>query len=150
MIHPSDTPPDGDFASYVERLTGANAAAGAREDLLIPSPRRDASHPSQSQPPSRFSASSGTPSVAAAAAPVTGISLLTHIKWVVGLWIATQALAGLVPGAGFLFLPALLAYAAWVIFKVNRNSSGALVRRLRELARQAAEEAKKNQHFRQK
>ncbi|MEO8390421.1 hypothetical protein [Polaromonas sp.] len=88
--------------------------------------------------------------MAAAAAPVTGISLLTHIKWVVGLWIATQALAGLVPGAGFLFLPALLAYAAWVIFKVNRNSSGALVRRLRELARQAAEEAKKNQHFRQK
>ncbi len=81
---------------------------------------------------------------------MAGMSLLTHIKWVVGLWIVTQALARFVPGTGFLFFPALLAYAAWVIFKVNRSSSGALVRRLRELARQAAEEAKKNQQTRQK
>lgn len=143
MNHPSDTPPDGDFASYVERLTGANASAGAREDLLKPQGAKGAA--AQSSPPSRFSASSGTPSVKPASAPVAGISLLTHVKWVVGLWIATQALSRLVPGAGFLFLPALLAYAAWVIFKVNRNSSGALVHRLRELARQAAEEAQKNQ-----
>ena len=148
MIHPSDTPPDGDFASYVERLTGANAAAGAREDLLKPQGSKDAS--ASSQPPSRFSASSGTPSVKAVAAPLAGMSILTHAKWVVGLWIATQALARLVPGAGFLFLPALLVYAAWVIFKVNRNSSGALVQRLRELARQAAEEAQKNQTSRKK
>lgn len=152
MIHPSDTPPNGDFASYVERLTGANAAAGAREDLLKHQAPKDASSSSQppSQPPSRFSASSGTPSVKEMAAPLTGISILTHIKWVVGLWIATQALARLVPGAGFLFLPALLGYAAWVIFKVNRNSSGALLQRLRELAREAAEEAQKNQKTRKK
>lgn len=148
MIHPSDTPPNGDFASYVERLTGANAAAGAREDLLKHQAPKEA--PSSSQPPSRFSASSGTPSVKETAAPLAGISILTHIKWVVGLWIATQALARLVPGAGFLFLPALLGYAAWVIFKVNRNSSGALMQRLRELAREAAEEAQKNQKTRKK
>jgi hypothetical protein len=54
------------------------------------------------------------------------------------------------PGAGFLFLPALLVYGAWVFFKINRNSSGALVQRLRELARQAAEEAQKNQQPRKK
>ena len=148
MIHHSDTPPDGDFASYVERLTGANASAGAREDLFKPHGPQDAA--TQSSPPSRFSASSGTPSVKSVAAPLAGISLLTHIKWVLGLWIATQVLAKFVPGAGFLFMPALLAYAAWVIFKVNRNSSGALVQRLRELARQAAEEAKKNQQSGQK
>lgn len=148
MIHPSDTPPDGDFASYVERLTGANATAGAREDLLKPQGPKDVS--ASSQPPSRFSASSGTPSVKATAAPVAGMSILTHIKWVVGLWIGTQALAAFVPGAGFLFLPALLAYAVWVIFTVNRNSSGALVQRLRELARQVAEEAQKNQQSRKK
>jgi hypothetical protein len=99
MIHPSDTPPDGDFASYVERLTGANAAAGAREDLFKPQASKDVA--SSIQPPSRFAASSGTPSVKAVAAPLAGISLLTHIKWVVGLWIATQALAKFVPGAGF-------------------------------------------------
>jgi hypothetical protein len=137
MNHPSDTPPDGDFARYVERLTGANAAAGAREDLL--KPQADVS----ANP--RFSASSGTPSVKAALAPLAGASFLTHVKWVVALWIATQALSMVVPGAGFLFLPALLAYGAWVVFKANRDSSGALVQRLRELARQAAEEAQKNQ-----
>jgi hypothetical protein len=148
MNHPSDTPPDGDFASYVERLTGANAAAGAREDLLKPQGPKDVSSPSQ--PPSRFSASSGTPTVNAASTPVAGMPVLTHIKWVVGLWIGTQALAAFVPGASFLFLPALFAYAAWAIFTVNRNSSGALVQRLRELARQAAEEAQKNQQSRKK
>ncbi|WP_411881218.1 hypothetical protein [Polaromonas sp. YR568] len=142
MNHPSDTPPDGDFASYVERLTGANAAAGAREDLLKP----------QAGPSSnpRFSASSGTPSVKAALAPLAGVSFLTHVKWVVALWIATQALSEVLPGAGFLFLPALVAYGAWVVFKANRNSSGALVQRLRELARQAAEEAQKNQQPKKK
>jgi hypothetical protein len=148
MIHPSDTPPDGDFASYVERLTGANATAGAREDLLKPQGPKDVS--ASSQPPSRFSAGSGAPPAKTVATPLAGISLLTHIKWVVGLWIATQALARLVPGTGFLFLPALLAYAAWVIFKVNRNSSGAFVQRLRELAREAAEEAQKNQQAKKK
>ena len=150
MIHPSDTPPDGDFASYVERLTGANAAAGDREDLLKPQGAKDVSSPSSSQPPSRFSASSGTPSVKAASTPAAGMPILTYIKWVVGLWIGTQALAAFVPGAGFLFIPALFAYAAWVIFTLNRNSSGALVQRLRELARQAAEEAQKNQQSRKK
>ena len=142
MNHPSDTPPDGDFASYVERLTGANAAAGAREDLLKPQQGVSANP--------RFSASSGTPSVKEALAPLAGVSFLTHVKWVVALWIATQALSRVVPGAGFLFLPALLAYGAWVVFKANRNSSGALVQRLRELARQAAEEAQKNQQPRKK
>lgn len=150
MIHPSDTPPDGDFASYVERLTGANTAAGAREDLLKAQGANDVSSSSSSQAPSRFSASSGTPSVKIPSTPVAGMPMLTHIKWVVGLWIGTQVLAAFVPGAGFLFIPALLAYAAWVIFTVNRNSSGALVQRLRELARQAAEEAQKNQQSRKK
>ncbi len=148
MIHPSNTPPNGDFAAYVERLTGANAAAADREDLLKPQGPKEPS--ASTQPPSRFSASSGTPPVQTGSAPLAGISLLTHIKWVIGLWIATQALARLVPGAGFLFFPALLAYAAWVIFKANRNSSGALVQRLRDLARQAAEEAQKNQQPRKK
>lgn len=142
MNHPSDTPPDGDFASYVERLTGANAAAGAREDLLKPQAGVSANP--------RFSASSGTPSVKASLAPLAGLSFLTHVKWVVALWIATQALSEVLPGAGFLFLPALVAYVAWVVFKANRDSSGALVQRLRELARQAAEEAQKNQQPKKK
>ena len=142
MNHPSDTPPDGDFASYVERLTGANAAAGAREDLLKP-------QASASSNP-RFSASSGTPSVKAALAPLAGVSFFTHVKWVVALWIATQALSVVLPGAGFLFLPALLVYGAWVVFKANLNAPGALAQRLIELSRQVAEEARKNQQPKKK
>jgi hypothetical protein len=137
MNHPSDTPPDGDFASYVERLTNANAAAGAREDLFKPQekPARHAAPP----------AGTATPPANPLPAAAGGAAFLTHVKWVVVLWIATQALSAVLPGAGFLFLPALLAYGAWAIFQANRQSSGALLQRLRELARQAAEEAQKNQ-----
>lgn len=139
MNLPSNTPPDGDFASYVERLTHANASAGAREDLLKPQEKTSLRAPSAS------AASAATPPVKPASAVATGAAFLTHVKWVVVLWIATQVLDEVLPGAGFLFLPALLVYGAWAIFQANRRSSGALVQRLRELARQAAEEAQKNQ-----
>ena len=139
MNLPSNTPPDGDFASYVERLTHANASAGAREDLLKPQEKTSL------RTPSAAAASTAAPPSKPASAVATGAAFLTHVKWVVVLWIATQALSAVLPGAGFLFLPALLAYGAWAIFQANRQSSGALVQRLRELARQAAEEAQKNQ-----
>ena len=139
MNLPSNTPPDGDFASYVERLTHANASAGPREDLLKPPEKASLRAPSAS------AASAATPPVKPASAVATGAAFLTHVKWVVVLWIATQALSAVLPGAGFLFLPALLAYGAWAIFQANRQSSGALEQRLRELARQAAEEAQKHQ-----
>lgn len=137
MNLPSNTPPDGDFASYVERLTHANASAGAREDLLKPPEKASLRAPSP--------ASAVTPPVKPASALATGAAFVTHVKWVVVLWIATQVLDEVLPGAGFLFLPALLVYGAWAVFQANRQSSGALVQRLRELARQAAEEAQKNQ-----
>ena len=137
MNLPSNTPPDGDFASYVERLTHANASAGPREDLLKPQEKASLRAAS--------AASSAALPVKPASAVATGAAFLTHVKWVVVLWIATQVLDEVLPGAGFLFLPALLVYGAWAIFQANRRSSGALVQRLRELARQAAEEAQKNQ-----
>lgn len=144
MMHASDTPPDGDFARYVERLTGSTAVPAAREDLFMP---KDAGPGSTS-----FAASSGQPSARAA---LDGMSFWTHVKWAVALWIATQALAKLVPVASQLFIPALMVYAVWVIFRVSRAAVSAripnanpLVERLSELARRAAEKAKIARQFR--
>jgi hypothetical protein len=141
MTPPSNTPPNGDFVRYVEELTGANAAARLRDSLA----------PSQTQLPSPVFAPvarPGTPVSAPAAgtakpavSPWTGIAWLTHVKWLVGGWIASQVLAGLVPGAGFLFVPFLIAYAAWVFFTVNKQSSGALMKNFRAMAEAAAARA---------
>jgi hypothetical protein len=61
------------------------------------------------------------------------------------LWLGTQLLANFLPWAGFLFFPALLAYASWVILKANRQSSGALIHRVRDLLLQAAQAAQEAQ-----
>jgi hypothetical protein len=154
MMHASNTPPDGDFVRYVERLTGSAAVSAVREDLFVP---RDAGPGSTS-----LAANSGQPSAKAAQTsqePLHGLSFWTHVKWVVALWIATQALAKGVPAASHLFIPALMVYAVWIIFRVSRHAAisagkpdvnplvAPLVERLSELARRAAEKAKTAQQF---
>ena len=141
MQHPSDAPPNGDFVRYVERLTVSNAVAamGARDDKLEPGQVRTM------QPESPVVASRVAVPAPVLAQPFTGIAVWSHLKWVVALWIAFQLLAKFVPWADFLFLPAVLAYAAWVIFNVNRHSSGALIHRVRELLAHAAQDARKTQ-----
>ncbi|WP_041388875.1 hypothetical protein [Polaromonas sp. JS666] len=88
-----------------------------------------------------FSPSSGIPSVKAALEPFAGIPFLTHLKWALVAWIGTQVLARVLPGAGFLFIPFLLAYAAWVVFRVGAPSLRASAKRLADLADSAARTA---------
>lgn len=143
MILPSDTPPDGDFAAYIERLMGANAQAGPRENLLQPqSDTADTNDIADTAdvPTSTFTLSAGLPSVKTLPDVVESMAFLVHIKWLVVVWIAIRMLDRYVlPGVGFLFIVVLLAYAGWVIFSLNRNSSGALAKQAHELAHHAQE-----------
>jgi len=133
MQHPSDTPSNGDFVRYVERLTASNAAValGKHDNML--EPRKKTILPDSPVAPRP----AGVPAPVLTQ-PFRGFVFWSHVKWLVALWVATQLLTNFVPWAGFLFLPAVLAYAAWVIFKARRHSSGDLAHRVRELLAQAA------------
>lgn len=142
MTPPSNTPPNGDFAAYVERLTAPKAGADLREDLF--------GSKSGSPVPTPFAASSGVSSVKAEPQRFKQIDVLRHIKWIFFLAIALQVLASFVPGTGFLFLPVLALYVAWVIFTIKRKPPGVFLKQIRELAVRAAEETKKAQSSQQK
>lgn len=124
-MQPSNTPPDGDFVRYLERLTAAQAVAGDTPAAGVPV------------------ASPGLPSVKAEPPSVAHIPFLRHVKWAVGLWVATQILAWFVPGAGFWFIPLLAVYAIWVIYRLRSQPPGAFLKELAARARRAAEEARK-------
>ena len=126
MMQPSNTPPDGDFVRYVDRLTAAQAVA------------RNAA-PAAGAP----AAMSGLSSVKAGLQPAVHIPFLRHLTWAVGLWVATQLLARFVPGAGFLLIPLLAVYAAWVIYRLKSQPPVTFLKDLAARARRAAEETRK-------
>ena len=151
MIRQSDTPPDGDFAAYIERLAARNAVAGKHECKGALEPlHADRSAPSSLPAAAPVLRPIGTPAVAAASQLIAGVPWLTHLKRLVVAWVATQLLAMVVPWAGFLFVPVFLAYAGWLIFNLDRESSGAMINRVRALLAHASDEAGKAQVSHQK
>ena len=134
MTPSSNTPPDGDFARYVEDLTRRNALAAPRPDMMKPPEGAAASVPLPS-PAGPSTRPVPAPSPDRPAWPQ--LSLATHLKWVLAAWVGTQLLARMVPWAGFLFVPALLAYGAWVMFRVQPPAAAALKHYFLEMAESA-------------
>ena len=124
-MQPSNTPPDGDFVRYLEKLTAAQGVANNTPAVAAP----------KAMPP--------LPSAEAGLKSAAGISFVRHVKWAIGLYVATQILGRFVPGAGFLFVPVLAAYVVWLIYRFKSQPPGAFVNKMAVLAKRATEESRK-------
>jgi hypothetical protein len=133
---PSDTPPDGDFVRYVEKLSAASASAVLAKQAMADAQPHRRPVPAAVRSVRREPAQSATP------AKPAGPSLWTVGKWVLMAWVALQLLSVLLPRAGMFSVPLLLAFAAWAIYRFKKSSPALLTGRLRELAEQAAKEFK--------
>jgi len=133
---PTNTPPDGDFVRYIERLAAGKVAPGSQGPVMTPQKAVPGAAP--------LAIDFGrTPPVAGQDMPA-GISFAQHVKWAIGLWLATQLLARFVPGAGLWFVPVLALYAAWVIYSLIRKPSGAFIQALSEWASRKAQKIRKD------
>jgi len=135
MNHPSNTPPDGDFARYIEQLAGSTPVVT----------HQDMRRPPEAMPTGNFSATVSTP-VQVVLAPLAGLAFARHLRWLIAVWIATQLLTRILPAAGYLIFPVLMGYAGWLIFRINQNLGGALANRVLELANRVETAGKNSRH----
>lgn len=144
MQLPSDTPPDGDFARYIEQLT-AKSSAHALGKPGVPAVShgqyREGSSPLAAERARSAERGKQTARVESPR-PAAGVSLWAVGKWVVIAWVALEVLSAVFPRAGMLVLPLLMVFAAWAFYRFKKYSPELLKARLRDLAEQAAKELK--------
>lgn len=139
----SDTPPNGDFARYVERLV--NDAARAANAPGATAPSRPPARATAPVPVRHQDARKNTPSAGSTAPP---FDKPPRLVWIVAggflvAWIALQVVELFVPTAGDFAGLLFVAFIVWAFFQIRNGGGLDYLARLRGQLEKAAANASK-------